>query len=214
MTVRIGPREVQNSPAPFTRDPVDDVDGLLSATATVAAEQTYAASGSDKDFDGAEVTHKSRGRRVMPRALTISRSAAEGSYTTSGITLVGEVAGVETTETITPPDADGGDVLRGQTLFDDPTEVAVTIPASVDTNGQYQIGVGDIGAPPDGHFRCLRPHADGDVVIEGDDGQHEVIPAKAWQLEPVVFKRVRTHEQVTAAEGVGSTTAVGVTVYQ
>lgn len=190
-----------SSPTPFSRGVVNDVDGLMTATASAASAETYQLSGGDHDFDGAEVAFAAAGRRTPARTVTITRSSSVGSYSTSPVTITGTYDGEAKSEQITPPNADGGDTLEGTQPFDDPTTVVVSFPAQNDANGSFEIGVGDVVAPPKQVFRMFRAHVDGDVVVAGQDGLQDVVPAKGGAAEPISFVRLK------------AATAVGVTVY-
>jgi hypothetical protein len=93
---------------------------------------------SASDFDGSVVV---AGLLTQPRNVTITRAAAVGSYTTDPIQVFGQDPdGLPIFESLTPADADGGDVLTGVLMF--VGLVAFKFPAQVDAAGAFQLGVG------------------------------------------------------------------------
>ena len=181
---------------------LDDDNGLLTAVATSTSQVVYAPG----DYDGAAVDstgtywENAAGDRALPRTITITRSNSVGSYTTDDITLSGYRGGAAVTETLTPADADGGDQLRGTQAFDDPP--TITIPAQVDTSGQFEIGCGNI---------CARfAEVFVGVIFRGTAGQMNVqygeasgshtdsFALAADNLEPVAPTRILTSDALSS----------------
>ncbi len=83
---------------------------------------------------------------LIPRSITISRTADVASYTTDPIVLTGTklVAGVAVPVelTFTPADADGGDVIESDEDDGFSTITGYDFPAQVDANGAFKIGFG------------------------------------------------------------------------
>jgi len=171
---------------PYRRAVVDDVDGLLSATATAAAPVEH----DNGDFDGAEKTTGDAGRRRMPRVIIVTLVAEVGGYSTDPWTVAGTVDGVSTTEELTPATADGGETMRTENAFDSPDLVTISIPTQPGTAGSYQIGVSDIVAPGEEVFRQIVANTDGNVVLMGTDGKTELLPMVAQQYLPTEAKRI------------------------
>lgn len=193
--------------ASYSAAQVDDPDGVKQSFATAATETAL----DSTDYNGALV--KNSGAHWvgnLPRTVTISRSAAVGSYTTDGITLTGTYSGEAVSETLTPADADGDDILRGSKLFDAPPDI--TIPAQADTNGSFTIGAGDIGARGGERFNGISLHAAGSLNVRyGASGDSvDTIPIAAGEvgfIKPTRASRVRTDPELA------SPTSVGLTIY-
>ena len=188
---------------------VDDPDGVKTSFATQASEHALTAT----DYNGALVySSGTKWLKNLPRTVTITRSNAVGSYTTDDIVLTGTYRGAAITESLTPADADGNDIIRGSKLFDVPP--AITIPAQVDTGGAFTIGSGDIGAPQGGLFNAISLHAAGDLNVQygqSTDAQ-DTIPISAGEvgeLKPCRASRVLTDPALTAPTDVGLTVWYG-----
>lgn len=136
---------------------VADADGVKTsfATSTSPVALTIA------DWNGAAIT--AAGLLDLPRTITITRSAVANQYSLSPIVLTGLRGGVEVTESLTPANDDGGDVLRGTQAFDFLTSIA--IPAQAATGGAFLIGVQDICAPANGVFRGVELAAAGTLTV-------------------------------------------------
>lgn len=201
------PQDLFGSPGTFTRGTVDDLSGLLTATASSTSATVYGPG--NTAYNATEATLKAAGYRVAPRTLTISTAAHAGSYKTGAgnkLTATGTVAGVTTSEDILLTAANGGETIRGAVAFDDPTLCVVSIPGQNDALGSFRIGVGDICAVGS-CFRSVKGHSAGVIVFQGDDGAIDSLPVAAHAIEPVCVRRVKA-----AAVG-GNTTNVGVTLY-
>ncbi len=116
-----------------------DVDGLLTAQATIAAETTYVTA----DFDGALVTPGGSGRFAVPRNVTVSTTSHAGAYhIVSPIVVTGIRAwdGVPTSESLYLTAVDGPETITGVVMFSQITSVLV--PAQHDTSGTISVGCG------------------------------------------------------------------------
>jgi len=184
---------------------LDDPDGVMTSLATAASPVVFDAA----DFDGALVTDSGTlWLHGMPRSITISRSDAVGSYTTTDIVITGKRGGVSVTETLTPADADGNDIIRGAQLWDVPP--TVSMPAQADTSGAFMFGVGDIGNQKDTKFTGIRLRAAGQVNVqfgESTTAPTDSFASASGTLEPIAFTRVLTDPLLAAP------TAVDLTVY-
>jgi hypothetical protein len=187
---------------------LNDVDGIKVSIATVAAAVQYAAA----DFDGAAVVNSGAGWAKFPRTVTITRAANGGSYTTTDITITGKRNGKTITETLTPADADGGDVLRGSQAWDAPP--TIDIPAQVNTSGAFEIGVGDICSPSVSErftmvvFRGVAGQMNLQFGEDPTAAQTDSFPLPADAYEVIAFSRVLTDPLLTVP------TVQALTVYQ
>jgi hypothetical protein len=186
---------------------VADADGIKTSFATVAAPVALTVA----DWNGAAIT--AAGMLDLPRTITITRSAVANQYSVSPIVLTGLRGGVTVTESLTPANDDGGDVLRGTQAFDFLTSVA--IPAQAATGGAFLIGVQDICAPANGVFLGVELAAAGtlNVGYGGNDSNvsnTDAIPIAAGAAgvpKPIQPRRILTSAALAAP------TIVGLTVY-
>ena len=183
---------------------LDDPNGVKTTIATVAAPVIFAAA----DFNGAMV--KSSGTKWvnnLPRSISLSRSDAVASYTTDDIIVTGKRGGEDVTETLTPADADGDDIIRGTQLFDAPPTIA--IPAQVDTSGAWLVGVGDIGCSKSSPFSGVKLRAAGQINVQyGEDATNaptDTFAALADTLEPIAPTRLLTDPALTTPTVVAAT---------
>lgn len=113
----------------FVNPPAADADYFLAAQATSTAEQRLQA-------DDLLQTTLTGG----PRAISITRTADVGSYTTDDIIVYGKAYGEKVALTFTPLDADGGDTIPSNEDLCLDTIDEVVIPAQVDADGAFDIG--------------------------------------------------------------------------
>lgn len=202
------------SPLPYTRALVDDVAALLAAAASVVTPQVLAPAGSPgvtQPFAGAEVTRKAAGRRILPRTITITTTAGVGAFKIGAgnpLVVTGTVGGVTTVENILLTIVNGGEIVRGLVLFDDPTLVSIAVPAQNNALGTLGVGIGDIGAPFGGVIRGIKAMAAGNVVVKGQDGKFDTVVLPV-QGSPEWVQCV----SVCAVGGGDTTTALPITVY-
>lgn len=185
------PQDLFGSPGTFTRGTVDDLAGLLTATASSTSATAYGPG--NTAFNGTEATLKAAGYRVAPRTLTISTLAHTGSYKTGAgnkITVTGTSNGAAASEDFLLTAANGGETIRGAVAFDDPTLCVVSVPGQNDTSGSFRIGVGDICATGS-CFRSVKGHAAGVIVVQGDDSSIDSLPVAAHAIEPICVRRVK-----------------------
>lgn len=183
----------------------DDADGIKTSFASAAAPVSLDAS----DYNGARVADSgTTWAKGLPRTVNIARSDSAGSYTVDPIVLTGTWRGQTVTESLTPADADGDDVLRGTQLWDTPPSIA--IPAQVDTDGLFEIGVGDVGAPSGDHFCAVELVAADDLNVQYDGGHQDKIPIPAAQVS--VPKWIAP-QRILTSQAISGPTAVGFTVY-
>lgn len=116
-----------------------DVDGVLTAQATIVTDTTYLAA----SLDGALVTPAGSGRFAVPRNVSVSTSSATGAYhVTYPVVITGVRAwdGVTTTESIYLTQANGADEVNGVTMW--ASIISVLVPGQHDTSGTISIGCG------------------------------------------------------------------------
>jgi len=185
---------------------LDDLDGVKTTFATAATATAL----TPANYTGALVASSGTAwAKGLPRSVTISRSAATGSYTTDPIVLTGTRDSQPVTESLTPADADGDDTIRGTQLWDAPPSIA--LPAQVNTSGAITIGCGDIGQRCAlDRFAGVKLVANGQLNVQY--GERSGAPtdshaAIAGSVEPIAPTRIRTSAELT------SPTTVGLTVY-
>lgn len=147
----------------------------------------------------------------LPRVVTITRSLSTASYTTDAIVITNRDGRIAT---LTPADADGGDILRTTILLDNIKQIA--FPAQANTSGAYTIGVDDIGAPNGDVIRAVDMHADGNLRVQygepsadgGTAGPQDVLP----YLSTLPHREINPTRVVTRAAATNPTT-VACTVY-
>ena len=142
------------------------------------------------------------------RVVTIARSAAAASYTTDAIVIVDKSG--RTTE-VAVTSADGGDIARSSILLDN--ILTITLPAQVDANGLFTIGVDDIGGPGGQPFVAVELHTAGNLQVQYGEpsGGTDVLPVDPDVRQRTYFEVTPTRV-VTRAAATNPTT-VGVTVY-
>lgn len=136
---------------------VADADGVKTSFATVASPVALTVA----DWNGAAIT--AAGLLDLPRSITITRTSAANQYSVDPIVLTGLRNGVTVTESLTPANDDGNDVLRGTQAFDFLT--AIDIPTQAGTGGAFTIGVQDICAPGNGTFAAVELAAAGNLIV-------------------------------------------------
>jgi hypothetical protein len=136
---------------------IADDDGVKTSFATVAAPVTLLPA----DFNGAAIA--AGGVLDLPRTITITRSNSAGQFSTSPIVITGLRGGSEVTESLTPANNNGNDVLRGAQAFDLVTSIA--LPTAGGAGGTYKIGVQDICAPSNTQFSGVELAAAGNLIV-------------------------------------------------
>lgn len=182
---------------------IDDPDGVKTSFSTSASPVSLDAS----DYDGALVALTGTvWLKGLPRTVTISRTLFAGAYTTDPIVLTGFWNGSQVTESLTPADTDGGDVIRGTQLWDRLPTIA--IPAQANTSGAFTIGAGDIGAHD--RFSGVEVAATGALNVQYGLSETDTIPAAQMlpgEVKPIEPSRILTDPALTTP------TTVGLTVY-
>jgi hypothetical protein len=184
-----------------------DADGIKTSFATVAAPVTVVPA----DFNGAMVSAVTGIIAGLPRSLTIARSSAANQYSVVPIVITGKRGGLTVTESLTPANDDGNDILRTTAGFDTVTSIA--IPTQAGTGGAFTIGVQDICAPWGDTFVGVELAAAGNINCqygEGVGSPADSIPVSAAQvgvIKPIAPSRIRTNASLT------NPTTVGLTVY-
>ena len=177
---------------------LDQANGVKTSFATSASVVNMIAS----DWNGAAVANAgTTWAKRCARTITITRSSSVGSYTTTAITITGKRGGVTVTETLTPANANGGDVLRGTQLFDAPP--TISLPAQANTSGAFQIGVADVGAPSGDHFLGVKLNAGspGTINVVCQDGFQDALPCGSYVRENGRIERVVGNQTLSPASG-------------
>lgn len=187
----------------FASSELNDVDGLkTSFSSPDSADEEL----SGADYNGSAAANTGTTWAKLPRQVVIHRASSTSNYNTDDITLVGRVNGVQVTETLTPADADGGDELASEHVWDTPP--TITIPQQPNATGSFTIGVRDIGPPggPVEPFMGVKLHADGTLfaTYESSDDYTDELPCAA---------HIREHVRATRILCAGSQTTDGVTCY-
>ncbi len=136
---------------------VADADGVKTSFATVAAPVALTVT----DWNGAAIT--AAGLLDLPRTITITRGNNANQYSVDPIVITGLRGGVTVTESLTPANDDGNDILRGTQAFDFVTGIA--LPTQGGTGGTFLIGVQDICAPANGVFCGVEVPATGTLTV-------------------------------------------------
>lgn len=137
---------------------VYDVDGIKTSFGSTAAIKTIVPA----DFNGA-ILGAGASALDPARTIVIGRSSASNQYSVLPIVITGVRGGVVVTESLTPANDDGNDVLRGAQAFE--TITSVVIPADAGTGGAYTIGVQDICAPKGDNFEAVEILANGPLNV-------------------------------------------------
>lgn len=155
----------------FTNVPTAVTNYFVAATATQAVAST--------------ITTFAANALTIPRRITISRSAAVASYTTSVISIQATLYGNPITLTFTPATADGGDTIQSNEAIGALALSSISIPAQVDGAGSFTVGFGaGIGlrypmVSRAGLLAPVKQIAIGAVVTTGTFAAQYYIPAAA-----------------------------------
>lgn len=190
----------------FTAAEVFDDNGIINTPfATSASPVTKVPA----DMDGAAMSGSTGRFTKLPRTVAITRASHASSYTTTPIVITGTRDGKTVTESLTPANANGGDVVRGTQIFEAITSIA--FPAQADTAGQFTVGCQDIGRNcAVDEFSAVELLASGTINAqfgEGSGSPTDAKPAAANQVVPMAPTRVLTSTALAAP------TTVGLTVY-
>lgn len=138
---------------------VQDDDGIKTSFATVTSPVVLVPA----DFNGPAVSVS--GQIVgLSRTLTITRSNNASQFSVSPIVLTYVRGGKELTESITPANINGNDVLAFNSAVD--KIISVSIPAQGGTGGTFKIGVRDICAMAGDTFVGVEPAAAGTLYVQ------------------------------------------------
>lgn len=173
----------------FTVTDVADVNGVVTALATASTEVTLTGAA---ELNGAALSGTTPRRFTkLPRTLTITLSAAVGSYTTDDIVVTGTRGGAVVTETFNPSDADGGETLTGTVVFDAITNIVIA--AQVDTSGQWEFGTAKIATPSAADKFCaVELLSDGTLTADysSDGSITDALPLKANSVREIAPYRI------------------------
>jgi len=179
-----------------------DTDGIKTSFASVTAPVTYVPA----DFNGgAGISTTTGALSPLPRVITISRSSAANQYSVNPIVVVGKRGGNLVTESLTPANDDGNDILATTSAFD--SLVSITIPTNLGTGGAYTFGFRDVCTQLGERFSAVMVATTGSLVVqygEASGSPTDTLPAVVDHVYPIAPTRI-----VTGASG----TTVGVTVY-
>lgn len=116
-----------------------DVDGVLTAQATIVTDTTYLVA----SLDGVLVTPAGSGRFAVPRNVSVSTTSHAGAYhTVSPIVVTGIRAwdGITVSESLYLTSANGPETINGTVMF--ASVISVLVPGQHDTSGTISIGCG------------------------------------------------------------------------
>lgn len=171
-----------------------DADGIKTSFATSTSPVALTVA----DWNGAAIT--AAGLLDLPRTVTITRSNNANQFSVAPIVITGLRGRGTVTESLTPANDDGNDVLRGTQPFDFVTGIA--IPAQAGTGGTFLIGVQDICAPSGQTFHGVKLRGtDGQLNVQyGGDagGSTDSFAAVSNTLEPIAAKRILTSPALAA----------------
>lgn len=183
---------------------VQDDDGIKTSYATVAAPVTVL----PVDLNGAVVSSTTGLITGLARVVTITRSNNSGQFSVSPIILTYVRGGQTLTESLTPANANGNDVLAFTAAVE--RIVSIAFPAQGGTGGTFKIGVRDICANLGDTFVGVECAAAGTLYVqygEGSNAASDAIPiaaAQAGTIKPIAASRILTDT---------TKTTVGITVY-
>ncbi len=183
---------------------VQDDDGIKTSFATAVSPVTIVPS----DFNGAVVSSSTGLITGLARVVTITRSNNANQFSVSPIVLTYVRGGETLTESLTPANDDGNDVLAFTAAVE--RIVSIAFPAQGGTGGTFKIGVRDICAPKGDTFVGVEVAAAGTLYVQYGEGAGSatdaiVIPAALiGYVKPIGPSRILTDT---------TKTTVGVTVY-
>ena len=189
----------------FAAGAVQDDDAIKTSFATsTSVTQVLPAA-----FNGGLVSTTTGLITGLPRSITITRSNNAGQFSVSPIVMTYVRGGSVLTESLTPANINGNDVLVFNAAVD--AIVSFDIPAQGGTGGTFKIGVRDVCAPAGDTFIGVEVAAAGTLYVQygnypvsTSDGI--IIPAAlVGFIKPIAATRVLTDP--------GSKTTVGFTVY-
>lgn len=199
------PRNFSRRTVTFAAGAMLDADGIRTSFATVAAPVTVLPA----SFNGVLVSTTTGVISPLPRTITIARSNSAGQFSVSPIVINGKRGGAFITDSITPANINGNDILRSVAAFD--TITSIDIPTQGGTGGTFTIGVQDICTQVDGAvFQGVELAAAGTLYVQygessGSATDAIIVPAAlVGYLKEIAPSRILTS---------GSQTTVGVTVY-
>ncbi len=181
-----------------------DADGIKTSFATVAAPVTVLPA----VFNGALVSTTTGIISPLPRTITIARSNNADQFSVDPIVITGKRGGEVITESLTPANNDGNDILVTTKVFD--SIISIALPTQGGTGGTFTIGVRDIAPPVGGTFTAVEVAAAGTLHVQygetlGSPTDALIIPAALVGMhKPIAPTRILTS---------ASHTTVGITVY-
>lgn len=181
----------------------DDAIKTSFATSTSASQVLPAA------FNGGLASTSTGLITGLPRVVTITRGNNASQYSVSPIVMTYMAGGQILTESVTPDNINGNDVL----VFTAAVEriISFDIPAQAGTSGSFKIGVRDVCANYGDTFIGVEVAAAGTLYVQYGNGSVTstdgiVIPAAlVGYIKPIAPTRILTDP--------GSKTTVGFTVY-
>lgn len=199
------PRNYSRRTVTFAAGAVLDADGIKTAFATVAAPVSVLPA----SFNGVLVSTTTGIISPLPRTITIARSNNAGQFSVAPIVVNGKRGGAFISESLTPANANGNDILRTVAAFD--TITSIDLPTQGGTGGTFTIGVQDICTQVDGAvFQGVEVAAAGTLYLQYGESASSATDAIIVPAALVGYvKQVAPTRVLTSA----SQTTVGVTVY-
>jgi hypothetical protein len=170
---------------------VNVTTGVVTAIASAASLVTLTTG----DFDGSVVLvggTPSIAYLSPPRAVTVTRSASAGAFTTDPVVITGKRMGADVSTSMVQTTADGGDTLHSGILFDSLTTIEFPVAAS--GAGTFNVGVEDIGSADATGFLAVRTTAAGLLPLGFDEAGtlNDSIDSAASETHHVAARRVAT----------------------
>lgn len=180
--------------ADFTLAQLDDNNALVVSIQTEAVAVNFTGA----TLDGALAPGAANATMRLPQYVTCDSAANAGSYVAGTvITVTGTLWGTSITDTMTVVGTGGGESLRTTSAFSTVTNIHV--PAQVNTGGDWEFGVEDIGLAPPRPGIALRWIAAGNIQVVTAGGMTEVVDGDAGETQDFLFTMVdRTNTTATS----------------
>ena len=188
----------------FAAGAVQDDDGIKTSFATVAAPVTVVPA----DLNGGIASTSTGLITGLARTITITRSNNAGQFSVSPIVMTYVRGGYTLTESITPANINGNDVLAFNAAVE--RIVSIAFPTQGGTGGTFKIGVRDVCALAGDTFVGVELAAAGTLYVQYGEQLNsptDAIPIAAGLVglpKPIAPTRILTDT---------TKTIVGFTVY-
>lgn len=186
--------------ATFTLAQLEDADALVTSVATSLTAVTYQVA----TMDGA-LANPGPAVMRLPQRVRIATTAVAACYnTTAPVVFTGtDDTGATVTESITLANAGGNEVRDGSQQF--AGMVSIAVPAQLKNTGAFEFGVTDLAFSAERPCVDILIGANGNVVVELEDGTTETIAALASDRLPGIVLRIvdtnTTCDPITAFVG-------------